>query len=43
MLDDRIGHKKKKIKSNEIKVFPHAEYGPGIKTGGLAISEQMDI
>ena len=42
MLEDKIGRKKKKIKSHEIKVYLDAEYGPGIKPGGLSITEQRD-
>lgn len=42
MLEDRIGHKKKRIKSNEIKVYLDAEYDPGIKPGGLSVTEQME-
>jgi len=43
MLEDKIKHKKKKIESNEIKVFLDAEYDPGIKAGGLSVTEQRDI
>ena len=43
MLKNKILHKKKKIKSNEIKVYLDAEYDPGIKIGGLSITEQRDI
>jgi len=42
MLEDRIGHKKKRIKKHEIKVYLDAEYDPEIKPGGLSITEQMD-
>ena len=42
MLENKIGCKKKKIKSHEIRVFHDAEYDPGIKTGGLSITEQME-
>jgi len=41
-LENKIGHKKKKIKSNEIRVFLDAEYDPGIKQGGLSKTEQME-
>jgi len=43
MLEDKIGRKKKKIKGHEIRIFFDAEYDPGIKTGGLSITEQRDI
>ena len=43
MLENKILHKKKKIKSHEIKVYLDAEYDPGIKIGGLSITEQRDI
>ena len=42
MLEDRIRRKKKKVKSHEIRVFLDAEYDPGIKPGGLSITEQME-
>jgi len=42
MLEDTIGHKKKKIKGHEIKVFLDAEYDPGIKTGGLINSDNVE-
>ena len=42
MLENKIGNKKKKIKSNEIRVFLDAEYDPGIKHGGLSVTEQME-
>ena len=42
MLEDKIGHKKKKIKSHEIKVFLDAEYDPGIKMGGLINSDSVE-
>jgi hypothetical protein len=43
MLENKIGHKKTKIKSHNIRVFLDAEYDPGIKPGGLSITEQRDI
>lgn len=43
MLENKIDHEKKKVKSYEIRVFLDAEYDPGIKTGGLSITEQRDI
>ena len=43
MLEDKIRHQKKRIESDEIRVFLDAEYDPGIKTGGLSISEHRDI
>jgi hypothetical protein len=43
MLEDKLGHQKKRIESYEIRVFFDAEYDPGIKTGGLAVTEQRDI
>ncbi len=43
MLEDKIGHQGEEIESNEIRVrLDPIEYDPGIKTGGLAITEQMD-
>jgi len=42
MLENKIGNKKKKIKSHEIRVYLDAEYDPGIKAGGLSITEQME-
>ena len=42
MLEDRIGHKKQRIKSHEIRVFLDAEYDPGIKTGGLINSGNVE-
>ena len=42
MLENKIGYKKKRIKSHEIKVYLDAEYDPGIKQGGLSITEQME-
>ena len=42
MLEDKIRHQKKRIKSHEIRVFLDAEYDPGIKVGGLSVTEQMD-
>jgi len=38
MLEDKFGHKKKKIKSHEIRVFLDEEYDPGIKAGGLSLT-----
>ena len=43
MLENKIGHKKRKTKSHEIKVYLDAEYDPGIKAGGLSVTEQRDI
>ncbi len=44
MLEDKIRHQKKRIESNEIRVFlDPMEYDVGIKVGGLAVSEQRDI
>jgi hypothetical protein len=42
MLEDKLGHQKKRIESYEIRVFFDAEYDPGIKPGGLSATEQMD-
>jgi len=42
MLEDKIRHKKKKIKSHEIKVFLDAEYDPGIKAGGFAVERNNE-
>ena len=42
MLENKTGNKKKKIRSHEIKVYHDAEYDPGIKPGGLSITEQME-
>ena len=42
MLEDKLGHQKKRIESYEIRVFFDAEYDPGIKVGGLSVTEQMD-
>ena len=42
MLEDKIGHQKKRIESHEIRVFLDAEYDPGIKTGGLSVAEKID-
>ena len=42
MLEDKIGHKKQRIKSHEIKVYLDAEYDPGIKTGGLINSDSVE-
>jgi len=36
MLENKIRHKKKRIKSHEIRVFLDAEYDPGIKEGGFS-------
>jgi len=45
MLEDKIGHYKKKIESHEIRVFFDAEYDPGIKVGGLSVerSEEYEV
>lgn len=40
MLENKIGNKKKKIKSHEIKVYLDAEYDLGIKVGGLSIKKK---
>jgi len=43
MLEDKIRHQKKRIESYEIRVFlDPMEYDPGIKVGGLSVTEQMD-
>ena len=44
MLEDKIGHQKQRTESYEIRVFlDPMEYDPGIKVGGLAVTEQRDI
>ena len=43
MLEDKIGHQKKRIESHEIRVFlDPMEYDPGIKAGGLSVAEKID-
>ena len=42
MLEDKMEHKKQRIKSREIRVFLDAEYDPGIKTGGLINSDSVE-
>ena len=39
MLEDKIRHKKNRIKSHEIRVYLGPEYDPGIKAGALLISK----
>ena len=42
MLEDTIRHKKKRIKNHEIRFFLDEEYDPGIKTGGLINSDNVE-
>jgi hypothetical protein len=42
MLEGKIGYKKKRIKIHEIRVYFEPECDPGIKPGGLAVTEQME-
>ena len=42
MLEDKLGHQKKRIESYEIRVFFDAEYDPGIKAGRFSLRENAD-
>ena len=46
MLEDKIGHQKKRIESHEIRVrLDPIEYDVGIKAGGLSVerSEEYEV
>ena len=43
MLEDKIGHQKKRIESHEIRVrLDPIEYDVGIKVGGFSFRENVD-
>jgi hypothetical protein len=43
MLEDRIGHQKKKIESHEIRVrLDPIEHDVGIKAGGLSVERNKE-
>jgi len=43
MLEDKIGHQRKNIENNELRVrLDPIEYDVGIKVGGLSVTEPIE-